>query len=152
VPCTQRAEGPVTNGERGDAAEGRRWGREELLLLRQGTQGGKRPASSTSLVCCVEGASGGRRWEKRQQVGGARLRDFLDAMAGSLTARASPAPWIQGAAARWRGRAGRCSVREEEEAGAGAGATAPWLAERRSRPGRHGRKGAELPACWLHAT
>jgi hypothetical protein len=97
------------------------------------------------------GASGGRRWEKRQQVGGARLRDFLDAMAGSLTARASPAPWIQGAAARWRGRAGRCSVREEEEAGAGAGATVPWLAERRSRPGRHGRKGAELPARWLCA-
>ena len=28
----------------------------------------------------------------------------------------------------------------------GAGGTAPWLAEGRSRPGRHGRKGAELPA------
>jgi hypothetical protein len=86
---------------------------------------------------------GGGEW--REALGektagwGARLWDFLDAMVGSLTARASPAPWIQGAAARWRGRAGRCSVREEE--GAGAGATAPWLAER-SRPGRHGRKWA----------
>jgi hypothetical protein len=61
----------------------------------------------------------------------------------------SPGKKMTSAAARWRGRARRCSVREEE--GAGAGATAPWLAEGRSRPGRHGRKGGELPARWLCA-
>jgi hypothetical protein len=42
-----------------------------------------------------------------------------------------------GKGAPWQGG----GARREEEEGAGTGATAPWLAEGRSRPGRHGRKG-----------
>ena len=45
------------------AVQGARWGREQLLLLRQGTQGGRRPALSFWLACCVEGVSGGRHRE-----------------------------------------------------------------------------------------
>ena len=51
----QERVGASQYGSREGAAWGLGWGREELLLLRQGTHGGKRPASSTSLVCCVEG-------------------------------------------------------------------------------------------------
>jgi hypothetical protein len=57
--------------EQGGRCLGARMGerRAPVPALRQGTQGGRRPTSSTSLVCCVEGASGERRWRKDSWLG-----------------------------------------------------------------------------------
>lgn len=69
------------------AAWGLGWGREELLLLPCGKEHREEEGRRRAPRWCAAsrwGASGGRRWEKRQPVGGARLRDFLGAMAAGL--------------------------------------------------------------------
>jgi hypothetical protein len=128
----------VTNGERGAAAEGRRWGREELLLLRQGTQGGKRPASSTSLVCCVEGGEWREALGEKTAGWGSSAAGFsgrhgweLDCSSftgamdpGSCCAMARPSWEMQrarGRRGRGRGRGHRALAGREEEQ-----AWAPW--------------------------
>jgi hypothetical protein len=93
---------------------------------------GRKPASSTSLVCCVEGggASGERRWEKKTAgwgssagregvVEGEQRRRAMDA--GELTARARAGPAMAGLLPATRARAEKAAAKESRElAGRGA--------------------------------